>query len=112
MIPKPGYTSKKSIRYLGQTNSFGQRYILRNCLFEPNEPGLDWLGIALKDIETAFAYKKPAILGPHRKNFIGSINESNRKNSLSVLKSLLKTIVKKWPDVEFMTTRELALLIK
>jgi hypothetical protein len=77
------------------------------CLFEPNDPSVDWLNVALKDIETAFKYKKPAILGPHRKNFIGGIHESNRTNSLLVLKDLLKEIVKKWPDVEFMSTNEL-----
>ncbi|MFZ1705237.1 MAG: polysaccharide (de)acetylase [Saprospiraceae bacterium] len=111
-IPIEGNTTKNTFRYLGQTNEFNQKYILRNCLFEPNEPGLDWLGIALKDIETAFSYRKPAILGPHRKNFIGCLNENNRKNSLSILKKLLKKIVEKWPDVEFMTTRELIALMK
>lgn len=106
-IPTGNYATKKTIRYLGQRNAFGQKYVLRNCLFEPNEPGYDWLGIALKDIETAFLYRKPAILGPHRKNFIGSINEKNRTNSLGILKQLLKSTINKWPDVEFMSTGDL-----
>lgn len=106
-VPTPAYGSKKTIRYLGQSNTYGQKYVLRNCQFEPNDPEVDWLSVALKDIETAFKYNKPAILGPHRKNFIGSLDESNRTKSLIILRNLLKEIIKRWPDVEFLSTAEL-----
>lgn len=111
-IPAPEHRSQKTIKYLGQSNRHGQKYILRNCLFEPNEPSVDWLSNTLKDIEKAFKYNKPAILGPHRKNFIGSLDESNRTKSLSILRNLLKAITKKWPDVEFMSTDELGQVMK
>ncbi len=110
-IPLGGFRKSSRLRFLGKANQYNQKYILRNCLFEPNGLGYDWLSIALKDIETAFKYNKPAILGPHRKNFIGSLNEDNRTNSLKTLKSLLHEVVKRWPDVEFMDSSQLGNLM-
>ena len=106
--PAINYKTKKGLRYLGKLNQHGQKYILRNCLFEPNEPNIDWVNIAMRDIETAFQYHKPAILGPHRKNFIGSLDEKNRTKGLDTLRSLLRQIVKKWPDVEFIHSGQLS----
>jgi hypothetical protein len=106
-VPTRNYKTRTTFRFLGQKNKYGQRFVLRNCLFEPNDSTFDWVDIAMKDIETAFKYCKPAILGPHRKNFIGGIDEKNRNMGLLALSRLLKAIVKKWPDVEFMSTNEL-----
>ena len=42
---------------------------------------------------------------------MGSLDEKNRTQNLKLLKTLLHKIVKKWPDVEFMSSDELAGLI-
>jgi hypothetical protein len=107
LYPEMNGTYKRQFNYLGKCNEFHQYYIVRNCNFEPNMPNVDWVGVALKQIDTAFKWGKPAILGPHRKNFIGQHDETNRRDSLASLKSLLQQIVVKWPDVEFITSTEL-----
>jgi hypothetical protein len=40
-------------------------------------------------------------------NFIGFIDPKNRERNLSLFASLLKEIVKRWPDAEFMSSDEL-----
>jgi hypothetical protein len=66
----------------------------------------------MKEIEVSFKYKKPAIISSHRVNFIGSIQPDNRDKNLKLLSDLLKQIVIKYPDVEFMSSDELLMLIK
>ena len=44
-------------------------------------------------------------------NFCGHIDTENRKTGIHALKNLLKKIVYKWPDVEFMSSEELGDLI-
>jgi hypothetical protein len=105
--PKEHYRERLSIKYLGKTNALGQKYILRNCLFEPNQPGLDWVEVAMKDIDYCFKNQMPAILGPHRKNFVGGLHEINREKSLDILRKLLKKVIAKYPDVEFASTPDL-----
>ncbi|NEW85325.1 MAG: polysaccharide (de)acetylase [Mariniphaga sp.] len=99
---------KKHFHYLGQQNKFGQRYLTRNCFFEPSSNlKSDWIDACMNDISIAFRWHKPAVISSHRVNYIGCINPANRDNGLSKLKELLYQIVKKWPDVEFMTSAEL-----
>lgn len=100
---------KKIFHYTGKKNKLGQTYLVRNCVFEPTEErGIDWVSFCLKQIEIAFKWKQPANISSHRLNFCGHIDPANRKTGLTSLKKLLVEIVKKWPDVEFMTSRELA----
>lgn len=106
-IPLGGGKYKNVWRRPGQKNAFGQRYIMRNCFFEPNSGTQDWVSSCLKDIDTAFKYKKPAIIGNHRTSFMGGIDPNNRDQGLLAFKKLLQTIVAKWPEVEFMTSVEL-----
>jgi hypothetical protein len=47
----------------------------------------------------------------HRLNVIGSLDESNRTKNLADLKTLLQTVVRRWPDVEFMSSDQLGKLI-
>ena len=104
--------TKKRIRYFGMKTKYNQVYTLRNAFFEPSEPtSFSWVDKCLADIEFAFTYKKPAVISSHRVNFIGSIHPENRDRGLSQLKELLKSIVKKWPDVEFITSGELISLM-
>lgn len=89
----------------GESNGNGQRYLLRNCLFEPTvNRNIDYVGECLKSISNAFFWGKPAIIGSHRLNFVGNLSLSNRDTNLSQLKVLLKEIVKRWPDVEFISS--------
>jgi hypothetical protein len=106
------YKIRKKYHYMGQKNKFNQHYLVRNCLFEPtqsNNPQV--VSQILKDIKLAFSHKKPAIIGTHRVNYIGSLNPKNRDNNLRLLQQLLNEIVKKWPDVEFISSDQLGKLI-
>ena len=112
-IPSPGEDwYKKKFHYTGQKNQFDQLYLVRNASFEPYmQKNTDVVGECLQRINLAFRWGKPAIIGSHRVNFIGSLDETNRTRNLKQLKLLLSEIVKRWPDVEFMSTDELGDLI-
>jgi len=98
--------------YLGQKNKYSQKIITRNCFFEPSDHSKDWVDSCMSDIALAYKWHKPAIISSHRVNFIGSLDPSNRSHGLHQLKMLLDSIVKKWSDVEFMTSTELGELIE
>ena len=86
--------------------------MMRNVIFEPSEnTNIDWVDKCLKEIEIAFFWKKPAIISSHRVNYVGVRNEKNRDNSLLSLKELIKKSLKRWPDIEFVTTDYLGNLI-
>ncbi len=100
--------SKYVVNFTGKRSALGQIFIVRNVVFEPtNSRSFDSVGNALRQIETAFRWKCPAVVSSHRVNFCGHIDESNRKYGLNALQELLKTIVKRWPDVSFMSADEL-----
>ena len=104
---------KKSFNYIGKKTREGLIIMVRNVVFEPTEDrGIDWVAFTMKQIETAFRWNKPAIISSHRVNFCGHINKDNRQNGLESLQRLLQEIVKKWPDVEFMSADEMALILK
>jgi len=50
---------------------------------------------------------KPCIIGSHRINYIGSLNERNRTKNLAMLKIILQKIVLKYPNVEFINSNQL-----
>jgi hypothetical protein len=90
----------------------GMMHLVRNAFFEPTINGAqNAVADCLNRIEFAFMLRKPAIIGTHRLNFIGSLDEKNRKDNLILFKTLLQKILKKWPDVEFISSDELANLI-
>lgn len=99
------------LHWLGQRNKHGQYYITRNAFFEPNAPGQDWLATCLADISDAFKWNKPAVISTHRTNYIGSLNKENRNHSLKLLEQLIREVIRRWPDVEFMPSGELGRLI-
>jgi len=103
--------TKKVFHYLGQQNNHGQVYITRNAFFEPSQEGKDWVDSCLADIANAFRWHKPAVISTHRVNYIGALDEGNRTRGLQQLKQLLAGIIKKWPQVEFLTSSELGNLI-
>lgn len=105
--------SKDKYNYTGKINKNKQIYLKRNVIFEPSK-GTDknWIADSLKQIDTAFKLHKPSIICSHRVNFIGNIHEKNRTDNLKMLDSLLSESLKKWPDIEFMTSAELGNLIR
>jgi hypothetical protein len=108
-VAKDFNMKQKVIRhYTGEKNILGQQYLVRNCHFEPaSNPNKDWVDSCLSEIKIAFTMRKPAIISTHRVNFIGYIDPKNRDKNLPQLKELLSQIVKKWPDVVFMTSDQL-----
>lgn len=98
---------EKHIRHwMGNRNSFGQIYTIRNCSFEPTQMNNKDMAISecLYRIKCAFRWNKPAIISAHRINFIGSIREENRIENLKQFDILLSEIIKQWPDIEFMSS--------
>lgn len=97
--------------YLGKINNLGQIYLVRNVFFEPsNNTNLSYdqiINKTLKQVSNSFFWKKPAIISSHRLNYVGVIDESNRTNNLRMLEQILKTVVQKWPEVEFMSSDQL-----
>ncbi|MBK8486688.1 MAG: hypothetical protein IPL48_02760 [Bacteroidetes bacterium] len=103
---------KRVINYTGKKNKLGQTYLVRNVVFEPTHfRGVDWVAYTMKQIEAAFRWNRPVIISSHRVNFCGHIHPKNREEGLIALKALLNTIVKKWPDVEFLSASELGNII-
>lgn len=108
---------KINTRFIGDENQYGQIYITRNCFFEPSSSGFekpantDWINNCLKEIEIAFRWRKPAVISSHRVNYIGYLHPENRERSLKQLSELFSKMLKKWPNIEFMTSVELGDLI-
>ena len=85
--------------------------VVRNVVFEPTDSNIDHVAKAMAQIEAAFFWNKPAIISSHRVNFCGHIDEKNREKGLGDLKKLLKGIVQKWPEVEFVSASDLVDII-
>ena len=111
--PVQGTSENRKIRHFtGQRNRHGQIHIERTCEFEPSLfPGKDSVDECMKQVSQAFRMNKPAVITSHRVNYIGSIVESNRDNTLRLLRTLLGSIQQRWPEVEFMTAESLGDLI-
>jgi hypothetical protein len=103
-----GFRNKKKYHYQGQKNEFNQRFLIRNAFFEPSIKTIfNWEVDCINRIEIAFKWNKPAVISSHRLNYIGFLNPENRAVNLKRLKSLLDAILKKWPDVRFISSDEL-----
>jgi len=107
-------TNKTSrYHYTGQKNKKNQMYLVRNCLFEPSvSKSLDYYDICLRQIENSFYWNTPAIICSHRLNYMSTLDIGNRDKNLKLLEKLLKKVKDVWPNVEFMSTDELAMHIK
>lgn len=111
-LPKVNDAPRKLIRHhLGETNKYGQIYSVRNCSFEPSIDGFGYEK-TVKEISNAFFWNKPAIVSTHRINFIGSLNEKNQTNNAKEFKKLIRTILRKWPETEFLNTITLDSIIR
>ena len=99
--------------FQGTRTKTGLIRLSRNCFFEPStKENCDWVGDCLKRIEFAFKWGKAANICTHRLNFIGSIDSKNTDRTLPEFKRLLQEIVKRWPDVEFVSSDELGSIIE
>ena len=100
---------------LGEKNQTGQLHLVRNVFFEPTlhrKVYTDPVDKSLAEMSAAFRMKKPAVICSHRLNYIGYIDPDNRDLNLKLLHSLLARMLKKWPDIEFVTSQELGEIIK
>lgn len=107
-VPQTDGTEKWQFNYLGRKKKSGLKVLVRNAMFESNisqsESAVDR---CLYDIEQAFKLRQPAIISNHRACFTGRIDDNNRRKGLFELDLLFSRIVKKWPDVEFISINEL-----
>ena len=104
---------QSTFNFIGKKTKENLTIMVRNIVFEPTENrGVDWVSFTMKQIERAFRWNKPAIISSHRVNFCGHIDPENRAKGLQTLQQLLKEIVKKWPDVEFMAADEMGDYLK
>lgn len=105
----------KSFLYTGKKNKAGQRYIVRNCPFEPffddTSRNNNAVAVCLQNIASSFHWHSPAMISTHRVNFTGAIESTHRSQSLNDLRLLLTEIVKRWPDVEFVSGSQLSSLL-
>jgi hypothetical protein len=103
---------KRVVNYTGKKNALGQTYMVRNCVFEPTaNRGVEWVNFCMKQIDMAFKWNRPAVISSHRVNFCGHVDPNNRKTGIDALTTLLKQIVLRWPDVEFMAANDLAAIL-
>ncbi|UPT70027.1 MAG: polysaccharide (de)acetylase [Flavobacterium sp. JAD_PAG50586_2] len=107
-IPKRnGGGFKTAFHFNGQRKN-ESLYLSRNGLFEPSlSENIDWVSKCMESISIAFKWNKPAVIGTHRLNFIGSLVEENRRGNLEKLELLLTKITQKWPEVEFVNSADL-----
>ena len=99
--------------FQGTRTKAGLIRLFRNCFFEPStKPDYDWIGDCMKRIEIAFKWGKAANICAHRVNFIGSIDLANTDRNLPMFRRLLQEIVRRWPDVEFVTSDQLGEIIE
>lgn len=109
-IPKPDGKESYQLNYLGRQKKSGLRVLVRNAVFETNISENDnGINRALYDIERAFNSKQPAIVSNHRASFVGTICSKNRDRGLKSLDELLSKVIRKWPDVEFISPNDLDL---
>lgn len=114
IIPQRDNQKELVRRYFGELNSHGQINLVRNVVFEPSlkENRSDSVSDCLKGIQNAFFWNRPAVITSHRINYIGFIEKENRYKNLRLLDLLLKNILDKWPNAEFMSSNLLGQIIQ
>ncbi|WP_199118301.1 hypothetical protein [Pedobacter sp. ASV28] len=116
-VPRKRLDRNADGEYVHKTYSTGERTeeglvcYVRNGNFEPTDENYKGIDHVMNQINGAFICGKAAVIGTHRANFVGGINELNREKGLSELDKLLKQILIKWPKAEFMSSRHFAALL-
>lgn len=99
---------RKKLHYQAQPAQRNQWYITRNAVFEPDfGTGKDFISSCLNEINEAFSNRQPAVISNHRVCFMGGIEPGNREFGLKSLDQLLSAMIKRWPDLEFISVRDL-----
>lgn len=112
---QPGDNGKarRSINFLTQPRQGSVGKLVRTLSFEPcSGSKSDPVGQALREIESAFRWKKPAIISSHRVNYVGHVDPFNRRRGLAALDELLEGLLRRWPDVLFVTVDGLVSLME
>jgi hypothetical protein len=112
-IPKEGEIKyKRALRFTGKKTSQGLINLVRIAFFEPtifnHQKQVEEV---LRRVKIAFRCGKPAIISSHRLNFIGSLVPENRTKTLQQFDVLLRTLIKEWPDVEFLSSEKLGEIV-
>jgi len=113
-IPKAGdrLETEKKFRYTGLRSKSGLLSIVRNVFFELSEnPGKDLHSSAMNEVDIAFAMGKPAVVSIHRVNFMGNIDPKNRKENLKSIETFLRAVIKKHPEVQFISSSQLGRIV-
>lgn len=105
-MPYPANGGNLKYRHFisGQRGYGGLTYYTRNCSFDSTQEEYKGIDQTMQQIAAAFRWGKPAIISTHRVNFIGGLVPANRDRGLIELKKLLNSILRKWPDVEFLSS--------
>jgi hypothetical protein len=98
------HESKREFNVLGPCAGYDHVSIVRNVVFEPTDDrNVDSVTRAFDQVSAAFRWRRPAVISSHRVNFAGHIDPENRTFGLASLKRFLDRIVKRWPDVQFIS---------
>jgi hypothetical protein len=99
---------KKINHNWGDKTSNGLLFWRRNCTFEPyKSDSFDHVNKCLSEIEIAFRWGKPAVINSHRINLTSRLRTDLRDRTFTDIERLLRSILKKWPNVEFVNSAEL-----
>lgn len=93
-------------RRMAQKKENGIFYTIRNCVFEPSlTENMEWSQeLCLFQVQRAFKNGVPAVISSHRINYVGGIDENNKRRNLDGLERLLQQIVDQHPNVRFMSS--------
>jgi hypothetical protein len=103
---------RRRTHYFGQRSPAGQYYLVRNCFLEAAAARGSAVPGCLREIERAFRWHKPAVIGTHRYNYVGAIDPENREEGLRQLGDLLRQVCRRWPDIVFLSSPELGRMIE
>ncbi|OYU85067.1 MAG: hypothetical protein CFE24_03665 [Flavobacterium sp. BFFFF2] len=112
LLPKETLTASRTMsrRWNGQ-NRGGLIQTVRNTVFEPSFYAIDQrnhlVDQCLMQLSNAFLWRKPAVISIHRLNFSSQLNTQNRDVNLMLLDELLAKMLKRWPEIVFLTAEQL-----
>lgn len=106
-IPSNLNQYKRKKHFTGERNQNNLIYSVRNAYFEPSiNKNFNSYKI-IKRAELIFSIGKPLVISCHRLNFMGSLSENNRRDNLKDFNILIKSLLKRWPEIEFISSDEL-----
>lgn len=82
-------------------------YLVRNCDLEPVAGGTT-VESCMRQVAAAFSRGLPAVLCSHRINYTSRVSAGVRDKGLAVLDEVLRQVVTRYPNVEFVGSDALA----